>query len=77
MLILVYIRAWGFELGLDTDWNRVSGVVGENSFKFFIQFVFYTAIYCFFLLAVMANYLHEQLTTPVSIYFDHDHRWAF
>jgi hypothetical protein len=60
-----------------TDLHRVGGVVGENSFKFFIQFVFYTAVYCLSLLAVMANYLHEQLITPVSIPFCPDHIWTY
>jgi palmitoyltransferase len=65
---------WFLQLGYDvlyqckdTDLRRVGGVVGENSFKFFIQFVFYSAIYSFFSLAVVANYLHEQIITPVSI----------
>jgi len=40
----------------------VGGVVAENSFKFFLQFVAYTWLYCTFLLVVMAFYLHEQIT---------------
>lgn len=39
----------------------VGGVVGENSFKFFIQFVVYACIFCIFLLTVSAIYLAEQL----------------
>lgn len=38
---------------------RVGGVVGENSFKFFIQFVAYTALYCTFVLIVLAIKIHE------------------
>jgi len=38
----------------------VGGVVAENSFKFFLQFVTYTWWYCTFLLVVMAYYLHDQ-----------------
>ncbi|RJE18260.1 palmitoyltransferase pfa5 [Aspergillus sclerotialis] len=34
----------------------VGGVVSETSFKFFIQFVFYTAVYCIFALIVTAYY---------------------
>lgn len=39
--------------------NRVGGVIGENSFKFFIQFVTYTALYCIFILVVMAVYIAQ------------------
>lgn len=39
----------------------VGGVVGENSFKFFIQFVCYACIFCTYLLIVSAFYLAEQL----------------
>lgn len=35
----------------------VGGVVGENGFKFFIQFVAYTAVYCTFVLIVTAIYI--------------------
>jgi len=38
-------------------------VVGENSFKFFIQFVAYTALYCTFILIVLSIYIHEVKTT--------------
>jgi hypothetical protein len=44
---------------------RVGGPVGENNFKFFIQFNGYTALYCIYLLVVMAFYVHEQKTTEV------------
>jgi len=47
----------------------VGGVVGENSFKFFIQFVAYTASYCTFVLVVMAFYIHEVKSSKVS--FNH------
>lgn len=38
---------------------RVGGVVSETSFKFFIQFVVYTAIFCGYLLIVTAYYTAE------------------
>ena len=38
---------------------RVGGVVSETSFKFFILFVAWTAVYCFFNLAVAAYFLAE------------------
>lgn len=44
---------------------RVGGPVGENNFKFFIQFVFYTAIYCLHLLVVMSIYVAEQKSREV------------
>ncbi|RAH71671.1 DHHC family palmitoyltransferase [Aspergillus aculeatinus CBS 121060] len=37
----------------------VGGVVSETSFKFFIQFVFYTALYCIFCLIVCAVFTAE------------------
>ncbi|KAI9743813.1 MAG: palmitoyltransferase pfa5 [Claussenomyces sp. TS43310] len=36
------------------------GIVAENSFKFFLQFVTYTWLYCFYLVVVLAIYVHEQ-----------------
>jgi hypothetical protein len=39
--------------------HRVGGVVSETSFKFFIQFVVYTAIFCGYLLIVSAYYTAE------------------
>ncbi|KAM3088107.1 palmitoyltransferase pfa5 [Clarireedia jacksonii] len=41
----------------------VGGPVGETNFKFFLQFVGYTALYCLHLLVVMAFYVHQQLVT--------------
>lgn len=38
----------------------VGGVVGETSFKFFIQFVAYTSLYCTFVLIVSAIYFSEN-----------------
>ena len=38
---------------------RVGGVISETSFKFFIQFVGWTAIYCVFNLIVAAYFLTE------------------
>ncbi|CEL02988.1 hypothetical protein ASPCAL04149 [Aspergillus calidoustus] len=37
----------------------VGGVVSEKSFKFFIQFVFYTAVFCAFVLIVLAIFTAE------------------
>ena len=37
----------------------VGGVISETSFKFFIQFTAWTAIYCLFVLIVMAIFLTE------------------
>jgi palmitoyltransferase len=34
-------------------------VVSEKSFKFFIQFVFYTAVFCAFVLIVLAIFTAE------------------
>ncbi|RDL41585.1 uncharacterized protein BP5553_01564 [Venustampulla echinocandica] len=42
----------------------VGGPVGENNFKFFIQFTFWTAMYCLHLMVVMAFFVHRQLTSP-------------
>lgn len=39
--------------------SRVGGVVSESSHKFFLQFVFYTALFCGFNLVVLANFLAE------------------
>jgi len=38
----------------------VGGVVGERSYKFFVQFVSYAAIYCIFIIIVMAVFFAEQ-----------------
>jgi hypothetical protein len=38
---------------------RVGGVVSETSFKFFIQFVVYTCVYCTFTLIVSAYFTAE------------------
>ncbi|KAL3468634.1 DHHC palmitoyltransferase-domain-containing protein [Aspergillus heterothallicus] len=38
----------------------VGGVVSEKSFKFFIQFVFYTAVFCAFVLIVFAVFTAEM-----------------
>ena len=39
---------------------RVGGVVSETSFKFFVQFVFWAAIYCTYNLTVMAIFVAES-----------------
>ena len=41
----------------------VGGPIGENNFKYFLQFTAYTALYCLHLLIVMAIYIHQQITT--------------
>lgn len=46
----------------------VGGPVGENNFKFFIQFTAYCALYCLHILVVMAVYVHRQRTSSVSKY---------
>lgn len=43
----------------------VGGPVGENNFKFFIQFNGYTALYCIHILVVMAFYIRQQMVTEV------------
>lgn len=35
------------------------GIVSETNFKYFVQFVIYAAIYCLFVLVVMAYYLSK------------------
>ncbi|KAI1092006.1 zf-DHHC-domain-containing protein [Rostrohypoxylon terebratum] len=39
----------------------VGGMIGENSFKFFVQFVTYTACYCAVVLGSAASSLHKQI----------------
>ena len=39
---------------------RVGGVIGERTFKFFLQFVAWASIYCVFTLIVMAIVISEQ-----------------
>jgi len=48
---------------------RVGGPVGENNFKFFIQFTGYTALYCIHLLVVMSIYVRKQSVTEVCFLF--------
>jgi len=47
----------------------VGGAVGENNFKFFIQFTGYTALYCIHVLVVMALYVAKQKRTQVRQLF--------
>ncbi|KAH8660746.1 DHHC palmitoyltransferase-domain-containing protein [Tricladium varicosporioides] len=42
----------------------VGGPVGENNFKFFIQFTSWTALYCLLVLIVMSIYVHRQVLSP-------------
>ena len=52
-----------------TNIHRVGGVVAETSFKFFIQFVSYTAVFCTFTLIVSAYFLAElkRRVSPVHV----------
>ncbi|KFZ04823.1 hypothetical protein V501_08949 [Pseudogymnoascus sp. VKM F-4519 (FW-2642)] len=45
----------------------VGGVVGENSFKFFVQFVAYAFLYCLFVVVVTAIYLSEDLSNTSEL----------
>ncbi|KFX89211.1 hypothetical protein O988_08712 [Pseudogymnoascus sp. VKM F-3808] len=45
----------------------VGGVVGENSFKFFVQFVAYAFFYCLFVVVVAAIYLSEDLSNTSEL----------
>ncbi|KAI2617121.1 zf-DHHC-domain-containing protein [Hypoxylon sp. NC1633] len=40
----------------------VGGMIGENSFKFFVQFTTYTACYCGVVLGATASSIHKQLS---------------
>jgi palmitoyltransferase len=40
--------------------SRVGGVVGETTFKFFIQFTSWAAVYCTFILVIMAIVTAEE-----------------
>lgn len=46
----------------------VGGAIGENTFKFFIQFTSYAALYCLNILVVMAYYIHRQLVSKVRYF---------
>lgn len=43
----------------------IGGPIGENNFKYFLQFNFYAALYCTHLLVVMAIYVRRQIVTEV------------
>ncbi|OBT53506.1 hypothetical protein VE04_08126 [Pseudogymnoascus sp. 24MN13] len=47
--------------------GKVGGVVGENSFKFFVQFVAYAFLYCLFVVVVTAIYLSEDLSNTSEL----------
>ncbi|KAG7008442.1 hypothetical protein G7Y79_00005g015830 [Physcia stellaris] len=49
--------------------SEVGGVISENSFKFFIQFVFWAAIYCIYNLTVMALFVAESKKNWRSLWF--------
>ena len=44
---------------VDLTLHRVGGVVSETSLKYFIQFSFYTALFCIFVVVVMSIYTAE------------------
>jgi palmitoyltransferase len=46
---------------------RVGGVVSESSYKFFLQFIFYTALFTCFTLIVSAIFISE-LHSDVSLF---------
>lgn len=54
------------DTGTSLTGHRVGGVVSETSFKFFIQFVVYTTVFCAFVLIVTAIYTAE-LVRHVSV----------
>jgi len=45
----------------------VGGIVGETSFKFFVQFTFYTAIYCIISLVAAGMSLRESLQEELTV----------
>lgn len=45
--------------------RRVGGPIGENNFKFFLQFTMWAAVYCAHLVVVTAYYVHRQIITEV------------
>lgn len=47
--------------------GRVGGPVGENNFKFFLQFTGYAAVYTLHVLVVMSVYIWEQRTSEVGM----------
>ncbi|KAI1764932.1 zf-DHHC-domain-containing protein [Hypoxylon sp. FL1150] len=49
----------------------VGGMIGENSFKFFVQFTTYTASYCALVLGATASSLRKQVRegTPLDAHF--------
>ena len=40
---------------------RVGGIIGETSFKYFIQFLIYAALYCLFILIIMVVFVAEGI----------------
>lgn len=48
--------------------SRVAGVVGETTFKFFIQFTSWAAIYCIFIVVIMGIVIAEA-RKEVSLFF--------
>jgi hypothetical protein len=48
--------------------NRVGGVVSETSFKFFIQFLVYTTVFCAFTLIVSAYFTAELKRQVSTVY---------
>lgn len=46
----------------------VGGPIGENNFKFFVQFTGWTALFCLHIIVVLAFYMRRQHTLEVSKY---------
>ena len=44
----------------DSSFHRVGGIVSETNFKFFVQFVTWSAIFCMFVLIFMAIFVSEM-----------------
>ena len=50
--------------------SRVAGVIGETTFKFFIQYTSWAGVYCLYILIIMAIVIAEE-RTEVSLLFMH------
>ena len=54
--------------GTDPVWfSRVGGIISETSFKFFVQFVFYAALYCVFTAAFTAKFVVERTSAGEGV----------
>lgn len=61
-------RAKGKPYRMRLTSSRVAGVIGEMTFKFFIQYCSWTAVYCLFILVIMAIVIAEE-RAEVSLLF--------